>query len=434
MNPQISSKALIADSKENRDLFQHNDKCDKYDYLIAAGCGAIGGLIDVFLVGAPGDSKLGNWTDAQVDKCVKIFAKLNGWNGKNDKVASAIGFLERKFRVNYDQRYTSDTGGLVDMSAGTHHLKSLAHSPDIIGLFFSILNQFTSTSTFISNGKIITIDTETFELQGNNFLSKLFCGVANWLGHLMSDIAGSSGRRGHGKRGSGINMPFYELFGLCNFGSLGKDKQTVAQLSEQVFIKGYDARFGLAMAIPVLITDLSIRLVWSLRRHFQYNRPIRECIPTASHPDLRVMLIVGYGTLCLIDGVDAAIRSGGDVLAFVMRLNLIAWGKLLMMVLKEIFLRIKLPVSIQQVINAYKRINEALLTYLHELEKIDIDAFHRETKEYSALVAALDKAETPQQLNTCLLDIYDRLKMEKPWQGDFDTFMADRNGPPLVFG
>ena len=47
MNPQISSKALIADSKENRDLFQHNDKCDKYDYLIAAGCGAIGGLIDV---------------------------------------------------------------------------------------------------------------------------------------------------------------------------------------------------------------------------------------------------------------------------------------------------------------------------------------------------------------------------------------------------
>ena len=105
-----------------------------------------------------------------------------------------------------------------------------------------------------------------------------------------------------------------------------------------------------------------------------------------------------------------------------------------MMVLKEIFLRIKLPVSIQQVINAYKRINEALLTYLHELEKIDIDAFHRETKEYSALVAALDKAETPQQLNTCLLDIYDRLKMEKPWQGDFDTFMADRDGPPLVFG
>ena len=34
-------------------------------------------------------------------------------------------------------------------------MKSLAHSPDIIGLFFSILNQFTSTSTFLNDGQLI---------------------------------------------------------------------------------------------------------------------------------------------------------------------------------------------------------------------------------------------------------------------------------------
>ena len=44
--------------------------CDKYDYLTAVGCGVVAGLVDSFFVGMPGESKLGGWTDAQVDKSV----------------------------------------------------------------------------------------------------------------------------------------------------------------------------------------------------------------------------------------------------------------------------------------------------------------------------------------------------------------------------
>ena len=32
-----------------------------------------------------------------------------------------------------------------------------------------------------------TID---FELKGKNIVSKLFCGITNWIGHILSDIAG----------------------------------------------------------------------------------------------------------------------------------------------------------------------------------------------------------------------------------------------------
>lgn len=95
-------------------------------------------------------------------------------------------------------------------------MMSLAHSPDIIGLFFSILNQFTSTASFVANGRLVTVATDTFELQGGNFIMKIMCGIANWFGHLMSDVAGSSGSHG---RGTGIVMPFYELFWICKFGS-----------------------------------------------------------------------------------------------------------------------------------------------------------------------------------------------------------------------
>lgn len=270
--------------------------CDKYDYLTAVGCGVVAGLVDSFFVGMPGESKLGGWTDAQVDKAVMNFAKICGWTphaGKENSVSSAIGFLERNFRVNYDQKNSVEAGTPFKMSPSNHHMKSLAHSPDIVGLFFSILNQFTGTATYLDNGRFITIQTDTYELQGNDFISKLFCGTVNWLGHLMSDVAGSSGGRGknNGGRGSGIVIPFYELFGLCNFGSfqVGKDRNTLAILATKAFQKGYDARWGLTMAIPVVLCDLSIRFIWSVRRYFGDKKPLQECIPSEKYPDLRMI-------------------------------------------------------------------------------------------------------------------------------------------------
>ena len=155
---------------------------------------------------------------------------------------------------------------------------------------------------------MITIQTDTGELQGHDFISRLFCGTVNWFGHLMSDIAGSSGGRGNanGGRGSGIVIPFYELFGLCDFGSfqVGENRNTLAVLATKAFQDGYDARWGLTMAIPVVLCDLSIRFIWSVRRFFGDKKQLSECIPSDKQPDLRMMVLVGNGTLCIVDGVD----------------------------------------------------------------------------------------------------------------------------------
>ena len=433
----IDYNSLIKHSTENQKLFAHDDKCDKYDYLIAAACGAVGGLMDIFLVGAPGDSVLGKWSNSQVDNAVKGFAKLTGWNprpGKEDSIASAIGHLEKKFPVNYDQRHTADVGGSFSMSAKDHHFKSLAHSPDIIGLFFSIVNQFTSTASFVSNGQLITIDTETFELQGGNFVAKLFCAVANWIGHIMSDAAGSSGSRGGMGRGSGVAMPFYELFGFCNFGkfNIGQDKQTLAELADRAFKEGFDLRFGIAQAIPVVITELSIRLIWALRRRFQYGMEIKDCIPTSRHDSLRVMLLIGDGTLCVMDGADALLRSGGDALTFFMRLNLIAWCRFVTLVLKEVFIRIGIPKTMHSFVESFKRVNEALSEYLDELKKLDIAAYKLETEKYNRFMETFSEADTPEELNAVLLNMLDELGIKKPWTGDFDEFMSEPDSV-LVF-
>lgn len=320
-----------------------NAQCDKYDYMIAGTCGIICGLIDILFVGTPGDSKLGDFTDEQANKITEKFASFLGWDKDDaekrgsDTTKSAIGWLEKKFKINYDQATTNGkngTSGLVDnLSTKNHHLKSLGHSPDIIGLFFSVLNQFTNTSSFISNGQIITIETEEFKLQGHNFIAKIFCGVANWFGHIMSDWTGSSGAGG---RGSGVPIPFYNLLQMINIGEFGQHKQTFATITTKVFEQGYDFRHGVAMAIPVVINELLIRFMYTMKVHFYHEKEWKDSIPNGNIPELRRMLLVGHGTLCIMDGADAAIRSGGDMVQFLLRTNLIAWIRFGHLSLKEV--------------------------------------------------------------------------------------------------
>lgn len=371
-------------------------KCDKYDYMISAFCGAAAGLVDIIFVGAPGMSKLGNFTDEAADELVKKAAKLAGWKpkqGNENNVASAIGFFERNFAVNYDQKSTSEVNGLFNMAAKNHHYKSLSHSPDPIGLFFSILDQFMNTSSFLSDGQLIRIDTSDVEspLKGGNFAAKLFSGFCNWLGHIMSDMAGSSGNRGPGStgRGTGVPIPFMELFQLCDFGKLqvGKDKQTLAVVMTRVFQEGYDLRFGAAMAIPVLMEELMIKVIWVIRQRFFEKKDWSECIPTKQHADLRIMLIVGNSTLCLIDGTDAAVHGiveGGNVMTFILHLNYVAWARLIMLVLRELCIRLT-PV----ITDVLRKFQEAILYTVTPKERVLIQQFYDRMQQLDASLEIL---------------------------------------------
>lgn len=341
------SQQVELQKRIKEDFSLKNANCDKYDYLIAGTCGVISGLVDILFVGAPNESTLGNIVDEKANQITEKFAEYFGWNKEevlkkgSNTTASAIGFLERKFKVNYDQATTNGdngTGGIIkNLSMSNHHLKSLGHSPDIIGLFFSILNQFTSTSSFINNGKIITIETDEFELQGHNLIAKIFCGFANWFGHIMSDWAGSSGTVGQGGRGTGVPVPFYNLFQMINFGAFGKDRQNFATVTTKVFEQGYDFRHGMAMAIPVVINELLIRFMYTMKAHFYHEKNWLDSVPKGNIPEVQRMLLVGHGTLCLLDGADAYIRSGGEMVQFLLRTNLIAWTRFGHLALKEVY-------------------------------------------------------------------------------------------------
>lgn len=325
-------------------------ECDRLDYALAVSSGVLCGIMDIFLVGRPEESLFENMTDNWFEDRTKDFAKLCGWNGgKSDSISSAIRFLEEKFKIPYDQRGAGDAGQLIfGLNPTNHHFKSLAHNPNLLGLFFSILDQFTNQSHFVTEGELISLQKadDGFELQGFNVSSKLFSAFVNWFGHIISDISGSSGSKG---RGMGIPSPLWTwtndiitIKRKLNIEPSEFDK-SVNDLSLKMFNQGYDTRFQATQTIPIIINDLVVRFFYSVRRLVKYfansengQRTFGElwtkCEPF-SNLTVKRMLAVAHGTFCLIDSADATVRgfiAGGGTFSafeFFMRVNIVGVGR-----------------------------------------------------------------------------------------------------------
>lgn len=365
--------------------------CDKVDYAIAAGSGMICGLIDVFLVGAPGrESVIGNISDKWIEDCVERFAKLNGWSADKYKT-SPIQFLEKLFKVPYDQRGCGDAGMEVyELNPSNHHFKSLGHQPSLIGLIFSIIDQFTNQSHFVSNGELLALEeaNDTFRLQGNTFLGKLFCGFVNWFGHLVSDVAGSSSSS---TRGMGIPSPIWSWVNslIVLKAKLGLPNtefdRRLCDIAVEVYKAGVDFRFTVAQSIPVVINELIVRLFYSIRRYvgicktgerllYSWKEIWSICKPI-KNPTLTRMLTIAHGTFCALDLGDATIRAyikgGGyfNPIEFFIRLNVVGVGRFTVALYGEVKMSIRVKDAKHRAMFAQKErgIIEDYLRGLNEL-------------------------------------------------------------------
>lgn len=78
----VQSQQELAELNENIDSIQHlKSDADQIDYMLAASAGALSGLIDIFVVGKPGESPLGQLSDIWFENRTRDFAKLTGWSG-----------------------------------------------------------------------------------------------------------------------------------------------------------------------------------------------------------------------------------------------------------------------------------------------------------------------------------------------------------------
>ena len=352
----IQAQLELSDINETLNSISNiRPECDKTDYILAICSGILCGMFDVFLIGKPEESILGDKTDKWIGDRIYDFAIRDGYKPKNEKsVQGAINYFERKAKIPYDQ---TGTGGaskdVFGLNPKEHHFQSLGHNPTIVGLFFSILDQFNNTSHFVIDGEVITLHKaqDGWILLGNNFPAKLWCGFVNWVKHLLSDMSGSSSCK---VRGMGIPAPFMswinDLIVLrreLNY-PVNEFDINLNEFAIEIFKKGYDFRFQTTQAIPVLINELVVRLIYTIRRTFKYISETEKedrnlgvmwdrCKPYGN-VTVKRMLSVAHGTFCAVDIGDATIRAIAEknFYEFVLRVNVIGVGRFAVSVIGEI--------------------------------------------------------------------------------------------------
>ena len=243
-------------------------KADRLDCLAAASIGVLSGILNVFWQKKFDIEGARDWGAEKVEALVVKAAKSQGFKPKtdaeDDTLRAAIRFLEEKFPLAADKATAEMGGGLQ------HHLRDFEHHPSPLGLFFSVLTQFTRRAYGTDTaGSFMVVDLPADAAIGKNFNEKIAFGTVRWLFHLVSDMAGSSNTPGAGTGIPGPILSFLkELSALPFFGNYNIDykgseiafSQYISKLFNGTAIRDEDGkpiRFDLRAEVGVIDQALS---------------------------------------------------------------------------------------------------------------------------------------------------------------------------------
>lgn len=355
VSPEASDELSILDSFEALE-FEFDvsvDKASRLDYGIAAGSGLLTGLLSVFLEKSLSVEEAAKIGGKEADRIVVNAARVFGCNIPSDKaifdkdgrcdtevLSKAIKFLEDKFPIPQDMLTPGFGGGLQ------HHLRDFSHHPTILGLFFSILGQFTGTGYGTdTDGSFVKLPFPKDALIGKNVPEKIAIGAFNWLFHLVSDIDGSNQNAG---KGTGIPGPVLSVLKELSSTPLLKNVRINYKESEISFSKwisklfngthfkdneGNPVRFdfrtemGLAtqlleQSLSVLANEVIVRVFYTVSRlasEIQSNNvtsllELDRLNPKSFLPinnrALTRMCTVSSGTFLAVNSAGSAIKAG----------------------------------------------------------------------------------------------------------------------------
>lgn len=103
-----------------------------------------------------------------------------------------------------------------------------------------------------------------------------------------------------------------------------------------------------------------------------------------------------------------------------------------MLVLREVCIRLGIAYPLQKELDAYIRLNAELTSYLSKLKQYDIAKYKKELAFYEQMLRQFETTGTVEEMDAALYSEYARLRLEIPWEGDFDTFMKDKNSQLII--
>ncbi len=268
----------IAVRKLNEE-FNALHRLDALDVSISALAGLVGAAVDILLVGIPQKTpdglKAGILSDYIRDYFDQKFPEEEMETLANSKVS----------KVPYDAQDNRHTTIHVEgLSAYYHRLLQLGHDP-LLGFVFGVADILTGRMTTIDKkGNIVS---QLMENYADRKESDVFAALAKQIIHFKTDVITSMG----------LPVPLMSLFNLLQFGSIGEEEQTIAQIVQGMYYEGYDFIHFCSMSVPAMLVEVVVRLGYAVKR-IKEGHPIKDSIPFSlnreKHPKLTTMLFMAH--------------------------------------------------------------------------------------------------------------------------------------------
>ena len=265
--------------RQLREEYNALHRLDGFDISIVALASLVGAAVDILLVGVPEKSKTGLKAGPLSDYIRDYFDKMF----PEDEMKALANSKESK--VPYDAQDNRHTTIRVEgLSAYYHRLLQLGHDP-LLGFIFGVAD--------ILNGRMTTIDkmgnivSQVMENYADRTEADIFAALAKQILHFKSDVTTSMG----------LPVPLMALFNLLQFGSIGEEEQTIAEIVQGMYYEGYDFIHFCSMSVSAMLVEVIVRLGYAIKRKVE-GHPLRDCIPFSlnrdKHPKLATMLFVAH--------------------------------------------------------------------------------------------------------------------------------------------
>ena len=265
--------------KQLNEEFNSVHRLDSFDISIAALAGLVGAAVDILLVGIPQKTpdglKGGPLSNYVRDYFDKKFPEDEMQKLANSKIS----------KVPYDAQDNRHTTIRVEgLSAYYHRLLQLGHDP-LLGFVFGVADILSGRMTTID--KTGNIASQVMENYSDRKESNIFAALAKQVIHFKSDVTTSMG----------LPIPLMSLFNLLQFGSIGEEEQTIAEIVQGMYYEGYDFIHFCSMSISAMLVEVIVRLGYALKR-IKEGYKIKDSIPFSlnreKHPKLATMLFVAH--------------------------------------------------------------------------------------------------------------------------------------------
>ena len=267
-------------------------RLDEVDIIITALAGILSGALDCafggFIRQENGKSVPGPFSDF-VSRIFDTALPLE-----------RIKELEKLAKVTYDEVNNKTTTIPVDgLSSYFHRLVSLGHDP-VLGFVFGVLDMLRGTMTTLDfKGKFII---QAMDAYSDRKAQNLFEAISEVFLHMLSDV----------NTPKGLPAPFMAMFNKLQFGANGAEKLNIPEMVKSMYGQGYDFRHFCAMSIPVMITEVIVRVSYFIKRISEGHSLIDSIPLSTSHekkPKLGTMLFLAHSTATAINAGKIALTK-----------------------------------------------------------------------------------------------------------------------------